>query len=246
MSSPRTQAFVVFWLALAPVASAQSSSAQHTDVSATATVTTNGMSNIPAFALDRPAGLLFLYIRRSAFSFDPEFRIGLDGKPWAVVLWTRYRWQHEKLLVSASAHPAINFRATPVVMDGVARDVIVARRYVAGELAATRAFAPNANLGAAYLYLRGVERDVVKHTHFAALRSSVAWSLPRGYSLRVLPQAYYLTMGRRAGYYSFANVILAKESFPVSLSSAANVPIRTSIAAGKEFTWNVSASYTIR
>jgi len=206
-------------------------------------VTSKGMGTIPSFTLDRPAALLFVHIGSGAFSFDPEFRAGLDGKPWGTALWARYRLRRERLLVTVSAHPAINFRTTTVTMNGVDRDVIVARRYVGAELAPTYTLSPHATVTANYFYLRGLETDVAKHTHFVGLRSAVGIPLASGFGLRLAPLVYYLTIGRRTGYYAFGSVTLGRVGVPVSLSTAANGPMRTSIAAGREDAWNVSVNY---
>ena len=216
------------------------------DVSALLTVTNKGMSTIPAFTLGKPAALLFMYIRKGPFSVDPEYRSELTGKPWAVLLWGRYRIQRDRLLLMISAHPAINFRPTTMNVNGADREIIVARRYVVGELAPTYSLTQHASVGATYLYLRGIETDVARHTHFVSLRSVLGVPLPAGYSMRILPQTYYLNMGRRTGYYVYSSVTLARRGIPLSVSTAANDPIRTSIATGKEFTWNVAAHYTIQ
>jgi len=228
---------------IAPDVKAQA--APFAPASAFVTVTTKGMGTIPSFTLGRPAALLFMHVGSGAFSFDPEFRAGLDGKPWGTALWGRYRLRRQRLFLAISAHPAINFRSTTVTMNGVDRDVIVARRYVGGEVAPTYTLSSHATLTANYFYLRGLESDVAKHTHFVGLRSGIGIPLASGFGLRLAPLVYYLNIARRTGYYAFGSVTLGRVGLPVSLSSAANGPMRTSIAAGRENAWNVSVNYAV-
>ena len=55
------------------------------------TVTTKGISTVPSFTLGKPAAILDISIVRGGLSFEPQFRMGLDGKPWAFLFWGRYR-----------------------------------------------------------------------------------------------------------------------------------------------------------
>jgi hypothetical protein len=130
-------------------------------------------------------------------------------------------------------------------MNGVDREIIVARRYLVAELAATYAVSARASVGTTYLYLRGVEDDAARHTHFAALRAALAVALPGHYAVRLLPQAYYLNTARRTGYFAYASATLTKLNLPISLAAAANGPLRTSITAGKDLVWNLSVGYAI-
>ena len=51
------------------------------------TVTNNGISLIPSFSLGEPAALFNLSMGRGRFSFDPELRFALEGKPWSFIFW---------------------------------------------------------------------------------------------------------------------------------------------------------------
>jgi hypothetical protein len=97
-----------------------------------------------------------------------------------------------------------------------------------------------------YLYLHGVENDVARHTNFVALRSSLFLPMSSGYGLRFAPQAYYLHMGQQGGTYAYGQITLSRRKWPLSIATAANEPMHTSIVAGNEFTWNVSANYVFQ
>ena len=64
---------------------------RHASVLGAITVTNKGISLIPSFTLGKPATLIDLVTRKAELSFEPQFRVGLDGKPWSFVFWGRYR-----------------------------------------------------------------------------------------------------------------------------------------------------------
>jgi hypothetical protein len=240
-------AFIALGAAPLPASSQSVADTSRVSVSGMVSVTTKGISTIPSFTLGKPAGILDLSIAKRGLSFDPQFRFGLDGKPWSFLFWGRYRvYQGEKLRVSAGAHPALSFRTTSLTTNGASRDVIVARRYLAGELSPTYAISRRASVGAYYLYSFGVETDVVRHTHFVAARASVAsGELRDGYSLRLAPQVYYLKTDDRDGVYLNSMLTLAKRDLPLSMSTTANRPIRSRVVGGAGFLWNVNLHYAI-
>jgi hypothetical protein len=78
---------------LAPPALAQEadSERERAQVTGSVTVTNQGISTIPSFTLGKPAAILDLAIRKGGLGFEPQFRHGLDGKPWSFLFWARYR-----------------------------------------------------------------------------------------------------------------------------------------------------------
>jgi hypothetical protein len=71
---------------------AQSAAAQALDpdtqvaVSGAVSVTNKGISLIPSFTLGRPAAIFDLAVRKGDLGFEPQFRFGLDGKPWSFLV----------------------------------------------------------------------------------------------------------------------------------------------------------------
>jgi hypothetical protein len=54
-------------------------------------ISNNGLSLFPNFSLGRPAAIVNMSVGARGFSFEPELRWGLDGKPWSYIYWLRYR-----------------------------------------------------------------------------------------------------------------------------------------------------------
>ena len=146
-----------------------------TEVTWAMSVTNKGISGIPAFTLGKPAASLDASIHRGGFSVNPQFRVGLDGTPWSFLVWGRYRLlDRDRLRVSVGAYPALAFRTATVSVNGVAREVVVARHFAAGELSPRYALSRNVTVGTYYLYSHGLDADVTRHTHFVAARAGLA------------------------------------------------------------------------
>lgn len=212
------------------------------------TVTTKGISTVPSFTLGKPAAILDVSIARKGLSFDPQFKMGLNGKPWAFVFWGRYKLvDRGPLHVAIGGHPALAFRSSPVTIGGVQRDLIVTRRYLAGELTAAYSLSRHVAVGPYYLYSHAFENDVARTTQFLAARAYLTGiPLSKTISMRIDPQVYYLRTDDRDGYYAYSGISLTKAGLPLSISSIVNKPMRTNVPGGSDFLWNVSATYAIR
>ena len=98
------------------------------------TVTNNGIPFIPTFSLGKPAVIFDLSVGKR-FSFDPQFRFALEGKPWSFLFWWRYKLvTNEKFLFSIGAHPALSFKALIIPTETGTQEIIKVQRYLAGEL----------------------------------------------------------------------------------------------------------------
>jgi hypothetical protein len=211
------------------------------------TVTTKGISNVPSITLGKPAAILNVSIARSGFAFEPELKYGLNGKPWSFIFWGRYRLDRDNFHLTIGEHPSVNFKTITVSINQTQTDVIEARRYLAGELYPSYSVSRNVGVGVYYLYSHGFEADIAKNTHFLALRTTLS-NVPRsdGYSVRFVPQVYYLKQDARDGTYGNCVLTFGRKDFPFSIGAQVNKTIRTRILEGDDYIWNVSLSYSIK
>ena len=211
------------------------------------TLTTKGISTIPSFTLGKPAAIFDVSIAKHGLSFEPQFKFGPQAKPWSFVFWGRYRLvETEKVHVLIGAHPAIAFKSTPVSTAAGTSEVMVARRYYAGELSPSYSLTRSVRVGAYYLYSQAAESDVAKHTHFLSARAAIAnLGLPDPYVLRFAPQLYYLRVDRNDGVYVNAGATLARRTSPFAISSTINRSLHTTVPGSDPLLWNVSLSYAI-
>lgn len=208
-------------------------------------ITNNGISLVPTFSLGKPAAIFNLALGRGRLSFEPDMRFSLEGKPWSFLFWWRYKLvQSKKIRLTLGAHPAMNFKSSAVILNGVSKNLIIARRYLAGELSPNYILSKNISVGMYYLYSRGLDPDAPRNTHFITLNSNFSnIKLPNEFYIKFTPQVYYLKQDKLDGYYCTASMTLAKQHFPLSLSAIVNKTIRTDIVS-KNFVWNLNLVYS--
>jgi len=62
--------------------------------------------------------------------------------------------------------------------------------------------------------------------------------------MRAVPQVFYINQDGKDGYYVNSTFTLAKQDFPLSVSSIINKEVRSNIPGSKDFIWNVSPVYS--
>ncbi|MFM8449440.1 MAG: hypothetical protein ACKOAY_04995 [Haliscomenobacter sp.] len=205
--------------------------------------TNNGISLIPSFTLGKPATLITLSAGRR-LSFDPEFRVGLNGKPWSLLFWWRYKLiSGSKYRSHIGIHPALVFKSSDAVILGQPQEVLLVQRFLAGEWFQSYQLFKNTSIGLHGLYSRGLKESATHNTYFVALHASIGGiALARHLHLRVVPQFYYLKMDVRDGIYTSATLSLSSDKLPVTLGSVLNRKISSQVP-GKDFVWNLSINY---
>jgi hypothetical protein len=209
-------------------------------------VTNNGFSFIPTFTLGKPATIINLAVGGKRFSFEPELRYSLEGKPWSFIFIWRYKLLNtNKFLFTVGSHlPALNFRTVPVVANGVTGDLIMTQRFLPFELTPTFLLSKNVSISMFYLYALGLQKNQTRHTNFLSLRSNITnIKISNQLYMRFNPQVYYLQMDNNDGFYFASSLALAKRNFPLSIASTMNKAISSDIIA-KDFDWNISLIYS--
>lgn len=209
-------------------------------------ITNNGLSFIPTFSLGKPATIVNLAIGKDKLSFEPELRFSLEGKPWSFLFWWRYKLlKSDKVAINVGTHPALNFRTQAVSINGVPKDVIVTRRYLAGEISPKYYLSKDISIGIYYLYSRGIDKDAIRNTNFVTVNSNFSdLKLSDQVFMKFTPQFYYLKLDLEDGFYFSSSLTLAKRSFPLSISAVINKAIHTNITASKNLVWNTSLIYS--
>lgn len=210
------------------------------------TVTNNGISLLPTFTLGKPAAIFDFAVKSKKWSFEPQLRFSLEGKPWTFVFWGRYKVIDEaKFQLTVGAHPAIAFKEENMLnMLGTPKSVITAYRYAATEIVPNWKIKKNVSVGLYYLNTHGIDEGTTHNTHFVTLNSTLSKIkiVPNTY-LKFQPQIYYLKMDNKQGYYASSTFTLNHAKSPFSISSILNKKIHTNLS-GDDFIWNVSLVYS--
>nr|WP_314895852.1 hypothetical protein [uncultured Flavobacterium sp.] len=208
-------------------------------------ITNNGISIIPTFSLGKPAAIFNLSVGTSKLTFEPEFRVSLEGKPWTFIFWGRYKaYKSDKFSLNIGAHPAFAFKTIPLTKDGVTSDYIVSQRYVATEVVPTYHISKDLTLGMYYLYSHGFDLGTIKNTHFVTVNTGISnIEVSNSLRMKISPQVYYLRMNDADGFYTSTTFTVSKVDNPISVSVFFNKVIDTNIAASKDFVWNATLTY---
>lgn len=210
-------------------------------------VTNNGFSLIPAFTLGSSAMQAIVKVAGKRLSFEPEFRYGLNGKPWSFVFIWRYKLiQHERFTLNLGTHlPAINFVTAPLLLNGEMQDVTRARQFFpVFECNPQWVLHPRVSAGVMYQYAIAQAKELARETHFLSFRGSIS-RVPLGSNVlfNANAQLFYLKMDANDGVYMATGVSVGKKAFPFSLAANWYQAFQTNIP-GKKQDWNLSLVYT--
>lgn len=209
------------------------------------TATNNGISTFPNLSLGKPAAIFDFSIKSKRWSFDPQLRFSMEGKPWTFLFWGRYKAINDKKFqFTIGAHPAFSFKEENVLaLNGDAKTVLNVYRYVAAEFTPNINLTKNFSLGLYYLYSHGVDPGTTTNSHFIKLNTAISnIKLTETTFLKWQPQAYYLKMDSRDGYYASSMLTVTTKNCPFAVSSIMNKIIRSNIP-GDDFVWNMSLIY---
>lgn len=241
---------IVFYLLLFIVGKLQAQQADTSrrsfQFSGSVSVTHNGLSFIPTFSLEKPAAIFNLSMGRNKARFEPELRFSLEGKPWSFLFWWRYQLlKTGRFSLKVGGHPAMNFRTQQVMLNGQLKNVIVSRRYLAGELAPVFTLSKNLTTGIYYLYSRGLDDGTTRNNHFIALHTGVSHlRLAGNWFLKLVPQFYYLKLDQQDGFFITSSFSVTKTGFPLSLGAIINKRLQSNIAGSRDFVWNTTLVYS--
>jgi hypothetical protein len=209
-------------------------------------VTNNGISIVPTFSLGKPAAIFMLSVRKNRFSFDPDLRFSLAGKPWGFLFWARYKVvTNKKFQMNAGTHLGLNYRRSVLKINGDSGEVNVVRRYLAAELYPRVLVTKNISVGIYYLYSHGLDKGTIGNTHFITLNTNFSnIKLSDQVFINFNPQFYYLKLDKQDGIFFTSTLTIAKKNFPFSISATINKRIESNITGSKNFIWNTSLVYS--
>jgi len=214
--------------------------------SGTVSVTSNGISIVPSFSLEKPAAQFMLSAGKNRFSFDPDIRFSLAGKPWTMLFWGRYKVvTGTRFKMNAGTHLGLNFKTSPQLINGDTSTTTVTRRYLAGELFPRYSLTKNISAGMYYLYSHGLDAGTIGNTHFITFNTNFSHiKITDQFYININPQLYYLKLDARDGYYFTSSFTVARKDFPISVSAIINKEINSNITGSKNLIWNASLVYS--
>jgi hypothetical protein len=217
-----------------------------TCIGGTVNVTNDGISLIPTFTLGKPAVTFDLVIGRKKLSFEPEYQSTLEGKPWGLFFWWRYKLVNtSKFFVRAGIHEALAFSTLSSTIEGESLETIRAQRYLAGELCPNYFITKTISFGMYYLYSYGIDNQYVRNTHFLMFNMNLSnIKITKQFALSYMPEIYYLRINNNNGFNFTSSLTLTMKNCPVALSGFINKTIKSDIPGSKNLVWNASLIYS--
>lgn len=210
-------------------------------------VTNNGFSIVPAFTLGEPAAFLDLRMGNRRWSFEPQLRYSLKGRPWSFIFIYRYKAIIKpKFQLTFGGHlPGLNYITRTVSINGIEEQLSVARRFLALEIIPTYKISDHINVGIYYLRGHGFQKHAPQNSSFVSLQGNfVKIKLVGKTYFSFSPQMFFLKIDANEGFYVNATTTFGIRNFPITVSSIVNKAIESKIAA-QDFDWNVSLIYTL-
>jgi hypothetical protein len=209
--------------------------------------TNNGFSIIPAFTLGAPAAFLDMHLGNKRWSFEPQFRFALEGRPWSFVFIYRYKAIIKpKFQLSLGGHlPGLNFVTNTVMINGVEEKLSVTRRFLALEINPTYKISNKTSVGLYFLRGHGFQNHGPQNSTFLSLVGNFSKIKLVGKTyFNFSPQVFYLKLDADDGFFVNATTTIGVNGFPLTISSIVNKAVESTIPA-RDFDWNVSLIYTL-
>jgi len=212
------------------------STSGNTKVSGRVFLVNTGFAPIPAFSFNSPISISGLVIRRNKFSYEPDFALGFNGKPWIANSWFRFIIKdNAKFQLIAGIDPFLFFRKR-VDLEG--DKIIQAQRNLCGGIIAT--YKSHVPLTVEYRYNHGFDKQL--SGHFISLSSNMP-ALGETIRLRISPQLFYFNFtGKMDGLFGSTAMDISYKCMPVSLYLMGVLPMSVNFP-GTSFKWNIGIVY---
>jgi hypothetical protein len=209
------------------------------------TIQSKGISTIPNLTLGKPAIVFDMSVGRK-LTFEPQFRFSLEGKPWAMVFWWRYKiLTSNKFTVDVRVNHSLSFKTITNITSGTSQEIIRTTRYLAGAITPNYQTNKYIGIGVYLFYTRGIEKYITRNTYMLSLRPSIS-NIPiaKDIAARIGPEIYYLKMDNNDGIFLNTTFSMSKKNFPLSVSALINKTLKSDIPADYAFLWNVGLTYS--
>lgn len=209
-------------------------------------VTTNGISPVPAFSLGKPVVSAFLSLRNKRISYNPEIAFSLDGVPWFLNSIFRYNLiEKSKFKLRTGLMWGISFSNPVINLNSSIRDITKAERLLLIELIPEYKLSENVALSLTAYKARNFDSGLVnKFSYFSITNRITKISVYKRVYTSLFPQLYYLDIDGSNGFFVSGIFGFGLEELPFFLSVQMNQTITTTISPAPAFEWNISLAYS--
>lgn len=215
------------------------------ELSGVVILTSNGISQIPAYSLDKPAVSAFFFLKLNRFSYEPDINYGIDGRPWGMGNTFMYLVMNKKKLkFKAGLALGLAFSYPEVLQGGEMIKINKSERYVIAKLIPYYLISKKTSLSLIYWNAHNLEQNSINSINFLSGVLSISnVSVSQRMYCSIFPQIFYLNVDGEDGLFFSPTVAFGIKNFPLYLSSQVNATISTNMTSDPGFKWNVALNY---
>jgi len=165
------------------------------ELSGVITLTSNGISQIPAYSLDKPAISAFFYLKLKRFSYEPDINYGIDGRPWGMGNSFMYLVADKKKLKFKSGLAlGLAFSYPEVLQGGEMIKINKSERYLIAKFIPSYLISNKTTLSINYWNAHNLEQKSINSINFlSAVLSILNVSVSQRIYCSIFPQIFYLS-----------------------------------------------------
>ena len=215
------------------------------ELSGVITLTSNGISQIPAYSLDKPAISAFFYLKLKRFSYEPDINYGIDGRPWGMGNSFMYLVADKKKLKFKSGLAlGLAFSYPEVLQGGEMIKINKSERYLIAKFIPSYLISNKTTLSINYWNAHNLEQKSINSINFlSAVLSILNVSVSQRIYCSIFPQIFYLNVDGEDGIFFSPTAAFGIKNFPLYLSSQVNATLYTNMGSDPGFKWNVAINY---
>lgn len=183
-----------------------------------------GFAPIPAFSFNTPVAIGFLSIKKNRFSYEPDFSLGLNGKPWMANNWFRLTFLgRKKLKLGSGINPSLFFRNERIASG---EEIVHAHRNLTFELVTRYTLHENMSFIITYMHVHAFDSGA-SSGNFIDISSAMSTPYIRDViKLAIKPQLFYFNFdGDTDGLFTSVTLLVDVLKIPLSFYYQAVSPI---------------------
>ena len=218
----------------------QEDSVSSTRVSGRVLIANAGFAPIPAFSFNSFVVISSLSIKKKRFSYEPDFSLGLNGKPWMANNWFRFSFiENKKGKLNTGINPSFFFKSDRTASG---KEIFNALRNLTFEAAGTWSLATNWSLSSNCMLIHAFDPGALSGVFFDISSSISALRLTKTVSIDMKPELFYFDFaGKVDGLFTSTSITL-KQQMPVSVYFQGVLPLWSDFP-GNSFKWNAGFIY---
>ena len=232
-------------LSVQRIAAQKDSTTDKPRLSGVVIITSNGISQIPAYSLNKPAISAFFILKIKRLSYEPDINYGMDGRPWGMGNTFMYLiTDKKKLKFKSGLSLGLAFSYPDVLQEGKLIEVNKAERYLIVKIIPSYLFSKRSSLALIYWNAHNLEKESIKLINFlSAVVSIINVPISNNIHCSFFPQVFYLNVDGRGGLFFSPSAGFGLKKFPLSLSSQVNTTLITNMRPSPGTKWNVALNY---